>query len=288
MQLINLFAEKFYDAFYEKEWRGGFEPNVSLLSIAEAYNVQDLVAEMRIDRGEVVVGFKIGCTSNAIRSQFGLQEPIYGRLFDPHVQKQGIAINWKDYVNCAIEPEMVITIGSDLCGVGISDDQILDAIESVSPGIEIHNFRFWFTPPTSQELICSGGIHAGLIVGSVGVSPRELSFKSEIFSVFKDGKRITKAPASEVMGGPIHSLRWLVDCLTKKGAYLKKGSLVIPGSPVELVSIDSDTELKIEIDCVGALVANFKERKNEPGSGTDNEKNRSPNRSVGERITDGD
>ena len=259
MQLINLLARKFFEAFYEREWGGELEPHVSQLSMAEAYEVQDLVTQMRIDKGEEVVGFKVGCTSKAIRSQFGLQEPISGRLFDPHVHKEGVGINWKDYVNCAIEPEMVLKIGVDLCGVGMSDDQIIDAIEWVSPGIEIHNFRFWFAPPTSQELICSGGIHAGLIVGNVKVLPKELSFKNEIFSVFKDRKIITKAPASEVMGGPIHSLRWLVGCLTKKDAYLKKGSLVIPGSPVELVSIERDTELRVKIEHVGALVADFKE-----------------------------
>ena len=118
-------------------------------------------------------------------------------------------------------------------------------------------------------MICSGGIHAGLIVGGIKVSPKELSFENEVFSVYKDGVIITKGLASEIMGGPLQSLRWLVKFLTKKGVCLKKGSLVIPGSPVELVSIECDTELRIEIERVGVLVTNFKETKIEPGSGTD-------------------
>ena len=85
MELIDLLAAKFFEAFYEREWRGALEPQVSQLSIAEAYDVQDLVTQMRIDKGEKVVGFKVGCTSQAIRSQFGLQEPIYGRVFEPHL-----------------------------------------------------------------------------------------------------------------------------------------------------------------------------------------------------------
>ena len=56
---------------------------------------------------------------------------------------------------------MVLTTGVDLCGTNLPHGQLVDAIECVSTGIELHNFRFWFTPPTSQELICSGGIHAG-------------------------------------------------------------------------------------------------------------------------------
>ena len=258
MKPIDSLASKFRDAFYQRKWTGKLEPPVSDLSIAEAYEVQDLVAQMRIDKGEEVVGFKVGCTSEAIRRQFGLTSPIVGRLFRPHIYEEGVELNWQDYVNCAIEPEMVLKIGTDLCGVDIPDNRLLDAIEYVSPGIELHNFRFWFTPPTSQELICSGGIHAGLVVGKTRVVPRDLSFTSEIFSVHKDGRLTTKAPASEIMGGPLHSLRWLAGMLTKQGKRLKAGSLVIPGSPVELVSIDRDTELTVEIQRVGSLSTTFK------------------------------
>ncbi|MDP6636573.1 MAG: hypothetical protein QGG42_16870 [Phycisphaerae bacterium] len=257
MKSIELLANRFTQAFYERRWSGALEPDVSHISIEDAYAVQDLVADMRVQRGEQVVGFKVGCTSEAIRLQFGLSEPISGRLFNPHVRKEGAEVDWRNYVNCAIEPEMVLTIGADLCGMNLSDDQLIDAIQSVSPGIELHNFRFWFTPPTSQELICSGGIHAGLIVGEAEVSPKQLSFEHELFSVRKDSQLVTEAPASEIMGGPIHSLRWLVNSLTNRGSRLEKGSLVIPGSPVELVCIDQDTELCVEIEGVGVVVSRF-------------------------------
>ncbi len=78
MRLIDLLASKFTQAFYVGNWSGELKPPVSDISIAEAYAVQDRVAEMRVQRGEEVVGFKVGCTSEAIRSQFGLSEPISG------------------------------------------------------------------------------------------------------------------------------------------------------------------------------------------------------------------
>ena len=85
---LDLLANKFTQAFYEKNWSGEFEPPVSDISIAEAYTVQDLIAERRVQRGEEVVGYKVGCTSEAIRSQFGLSKSISGRLFNPHVHKE--------------------------------------------------------------------------------------------------------------------------------------------------------------------------------------------------------
>ncbi len=256
MKSLDSIAESFYHAFYKKKWSGDAS-SVNKLSIAEAYVVQDLVTRKRIEIGERVVGFKVGCTSNAIREQFGINEPINGKLFQPHILENSAKVDYSNYMNCAIEPEMVLKIGRDLEGVDMSDKDLINSIEYVSPGIELHNFKFWVEPPTVQELICSGGIHAGLIVGNQKVDPKKLLFKDEVFSVYKDGNLVTSAPSSEIMGGPIHSLRWLVTFLTKKGVILKKDSLVIPGSPVELVNIDQDTELKVVIDHVGSLTTRF-------------------------------
>jgi 2-keto-4-pentenoate hydratase len=252
-------ATAFYHAFYKKEWLGDAS-SINNLSIEEAYVVQDLVTMKRIENGEYVVGYKVGCTSSAIQNQFGIDEPINGRLFQPHIMNGNTKVDYSNYVNCAIEPEMVFKIGKDLEGVELSDKELINSIAYVSPGIELHNFKFWIEPPTIQELICSGGIHAGLIVGEQKVDPGKLLFNDELFSVYKDGNLITAAPSSEIMGGPIHSLRWLVNFLTKKGKVLKKDSLVIPGSPVELVNIENDTELKIVIDQVGSLTTRMEKQ----------------------------
>ena len=257
---ISMLADNFVRAFYERSWGESLDLTIAEISTAEAYAVQDQVAALRVARGEELVGYKVGCTSAAIRRQFGLQEPISGRLFRPHVHQEGAECYWDEYLNCAIEPEMVLTIGADLAGTDLSDAALVDAIEHVGAGIELHHFHFWFTPPSSQELICSGGIHAGLVLGRDRVSARELSFADELFSVRKGSEEITAARASEIMGGPLHSLRWLVNSLSRRGLVLKKGSLVIPGSPVELIVIDEDTELVVEIEGVGTVTSPFSTR----------------------------
>jgi len=257
-ELIEKFAENFFNLFYSGCWNDKIKCSISDLSVQESYAVQDLVAKKKIAIGERIIGYKVGCTSYAIQSQFGLSEPIFGRLFWPHIFDEGERFNWKKYTNCAIEPEMVLKIGKDLKGENLPDKALINAIEYISPGIEIHNFKFWYTPPTLQELICSNGIHKALVVGDDKSSPNSLSFESEWFKVYKDDKIITKAKASEIMGGPLHSLRWLVGKLTKRNEVLRAGSFVIPGSPVELINIREDTKLTIIIEKVGKVAAYFK------------------------------
>lgn len=254
---IELLASRFLKAFDTLTWTADTEPQPASLSMKQAYMVQNVVTRLRCQRGEQTIGFKVGCTSQAIRTQFKLREPIYGRLFDRNLYSDGAVIDGSAFVNCAVEPEMVIRTRKHLQGENISDEELIDGIASVRPGIELHHFKFWFSPTTSQELICSGGIHAGLVIGNSLVSPRKCRFTDEMFSVFLDGRMITEAPASEIMGGPLKSMRWLIACLTRQGRFLKADSLIIPGSPVELIRIENDAELTIKIGGVGSAHAKF-------------------------------
>jgi 2-keto-4-pentenoate hydratase len=52
------------------------------LTTAQAYALQAEIVRLREQRGENVIGYKIGCTSRPIQVQLGVKEPIFGRLFD--------------------------------------------------------------------------------------------------------------------------------------------------------------------------------------------------------------
>jgi len=254
---IKLFGANFSNAFYSGKFNGDLNFPIDSLSLDDAYRIQDEVIRLRMEKGEQIVGYKIGCTSSAIQQQFGLKEPINGRLMAPHVYTDCKSVNRSQFLNCAIEPEMVFRIGRDLDGRHLERDYLIRSIEYVSPGIEIHQLKFWYQPPTSQELIASNGIHASLIIGSSKVSPDALDFQTEGFRVYTDRVRVTSGNASEIMGDPIKSLNWLVSHLAERGERLREGQWVIPGSPVELVEIKQDTKLEIEIDKVGNLGVQF-------------------------------
>ena len=204
----------------------------------------------------------------------GDQDPdldIWDRFFDfgdPNRHTQQLGINYAlplnkiptfDFINAnySYSGDFQWSKGSDLFGQDLPDETLINAIECVSPGIELHNYTFWHDPPCLQELICSGGIHAGLIVGDKKISPRDLHFKNDIFSVYQDDKLIASAPALEIMGGPLNSLRWLVNSLSSFGEILKEGSLVIPGSPTELISVTHDCDVEVVIQNVGRVSATF-------------------------------
>ncbi|MEO7413120.1 MAG: hypothetical protein ABIZ81_07170 [Opitutaceae bacterium] len=255
--LGNRFGELFYSRTIDPE---ALQP-LARLSVDEAYIAQDVALDYRFKRGEKIVGYKVGCTSQSIRQQLGLTEPYYGRMTAPHIHPEKRSpLDWRNFVSLAVEPELVIRIGRDLDPTKLDDPSLIECIEAVSVGLELHHFKFWLGKPTAQELIASNGLFAGLVVGTEWISPRMLDFQTERFSVEKNGMEVVSGLAREIMGGPLSSLRWLATKLAQRGQIVRAGQLVIPGSPVALVPIAEDADVTAKITNVGATSARFRSR----------------------------
>lgn len=230
---------------------------IGSLSLDDAYAVQQRVIDRRIAEGERVFGYKVGCTSRAIRQQFGLTEPICGRVMQPHVHAGDAVLSWSDLHRPAVEPEFVLMIGRDFTDEVGSAEPLIESIEYVSPGVEIHNYDWWFGQPTSQELICSNGVHASLVVGQRKISPRGLDWDLEGVGLFKNGELAASGIGAEIMGGPLNSLRWLINHLVRRGGSLHAGQIVIPGSAVPLISVDRGDRVAARFTHVGSVETVF-------------------------------
>lgn len=255
---LQQFADIFLGIFEGHGYDGRCDVPVGSLSLDDANEVQRRVIAARISRGERAVGYKVGCTSRAIRRQFGLAEPICGRLMAPHVHHGDSALDWHAYHRPAVEPEFVLTIGRDLTDEVGDEEPLVDVIDCVSPGIEVHNYQFWLGEPTSQELVASNGIHAALVVGDLKMRPLGLDLAMEGVGVWLNGELATSGIGAEIMGGPLRSLRWLVNYLVRRGEALRAGQLVIPGSPVGLVSIEPGDRVTAGFTHVSRVEAEFR------------------------------
>lgn len=252
--LGNAFGKLFYRGKIDRDDLAGLEA----LTIDEAYSAQDAAVDVRFQRGETLVGYKVGCTSDSIRRQLGLSEPYYAKMTEPHVSVvDDRPIDWRRFVSLAIEPELVIRIGRDVDPKRLTDADLIACIDALSAGIELHHFKFWLGKPTAQELIVSNGLFAGLVIGQKWVSPQGVDFQTEVFRLANNGTVVATGVAKDIMGGPLASLRWLATKLAQRGESLGAGQLVIPGSPVALIPIAADAEVNVEITRVGTVSLRF-------------------------------
>ena len=120
------------------------------MTVAAAYHLQDAVTRLRVEAGESVIGYKVGCTGPGTKAQFGMDGPIRGTLFEDEVFRNKAVINPNEFCQLAIEGEMAVKVGED------------GQIEAAFPVIELHNFVFRAEQKTLSELIANNGPNASV------------------------------------------------------------------------------------------------------------------------------
>ena len=92
------------------------------LGISEAYAVQTEIARLREERGERIIGYKVGCTSRLIQTQLGVSDPIFGRLFAEECHPSGSRLSAACFANLAVEGEMAVRLRAGLSGPSVTEE----------------------------------------------------------------------------------------------------------------------------------------------------------------------
>jgi 2-keto-4-pentenoate hydratase len=219
------------------------------LKLEQAYAVQSEVVRLREQRGESVIGYKVGCTSGVIQTQLGIGQPIFGRLFATECFQSGVKLSCSSYANLAIEGELAVRLARDLSGTRLSEQEILEAIESVFPVIELHHHVLRSARPSCAELIANNGIHAGIALPERETRRFSLADLEEGLSIRINGK--TLASSAILEGGPIRSLRWLAAQQREFGFRLSRGQVVLTGSPARLFPVREGSLIVVEASPLG-------------------------------------
>ena len=238
-------------ADYDGKTPGRLSCQPAALTVAQAYAVQAEVGRLREQRGERIIGYKVGCTSKAIQEQLGVQEPIFGRLFDTGCFRSGACLSHASFANLAVEGELAVRLGDDLCGPDVSVQACRNSIEDVFPVIELHHYVVPADRPHWQWLITSGGMHAGFVADEKGPGRRGLGNSAHSLSIAINDVIVGAVGDTEPLLCPIGSLRWLADRLAKIGLSLRKGQVILTGSPMKLYPVAALSRVVVEAPPLG-------------------------------------
>jgi len=225
-----------------------FEAGSAFLSVPKAYDLQIQVARLTLDRGESLAGYKVGCVSEAVRRQLGLQKPVFGHLFSTEVYGTGTALDPTRFEALAVEGEFAVRISQDVPGSEWLRKHATQAVSSIFAVIELHNYVFRSDPPTAQELIANNALHAGVVLPEEECphkNPDDLL--DEQFSVLRNGQKLGTATGHLLPGGPTSSLIQLAEHLENFGVRLRQGQIVLTGSPLPLYPVFPGD--RVEVKC---------------------------------------
>ena len=240
---------------YDRHQPGGLFAGYPIpMSVDEAYALQMEVARLRSERGEPVVGYKIGCISAVMQAQLGLDRPVFGHVFGTELYCSGEVLNAGDFDRLAIEGEFAVRIAEDFADVRDLRDHPERVISSGFAVIELHNYVFRNAPHNAQELIGNNAIHAGVVLPAAEQALRDPSALLDAsIRVSRNGELLGSATGRALPEGPFGGVLRLAEHLAKCGRSLRRGDLVLTGSPLPLYRVANGDRIEVNSDISPAV-----------------------------------
>lgn len=235
----------------------GFE-----LDVEQAYRLQGEVAQLRCDRGEQIIGYKVGCTSPVIRSQLGIDHSISGRLFDSERHHSGVILSQNNFANLAIEGELAVELSREPIAEDFAVNRTPPCVTRIFPVIELHNHVIRSRKPSARELIANNAIHAGFCEGDGVVcngDNDEEDVDSLALRIFIDDAPVEECSGSQLIQTIRDSLQWLSRQRESCGERLIPGQIVLTGSLPPLIPISKACMVRVEAERFGAVEAGFED-----------------------------
>ena len=213
---------------------------VSLTDFAQAQRIARDVTQMRIERGEKPMGYKIGFTNRNIWLLYGVSRPIWSPIYDTTMTQlsgEAAQIGLGRFVEPRLEPEIVIGLKATPKDDSVAE--IARAIAWVAHGFEIVQSHFPAWKFTAAEAHACQGLHGALLIGPRTDITTAASDLAETLSAARlalcleeNGalSLVEQGVGSNVLDGPLQALSFLVKGLALEGKALQAGEIITTGT----------------------------------------------------------
>ena len=239
--------------------RGEFFPAdvVGRLSFDDALRVQLDLLERRLADGERLAGWKIGLTSASVRAHFGTERQPFGYILESGIIPSPGEVALDDLVvGCGVEPELCVTMASDLRGPGADAAAARAAVANIAPGMEINQKRSGGV--TDFELSVADNLTQWAIVqGPDSPVPDEFDSDSLRVTMSCNGEVRADVVGRDVIDDHFLSIATLANVLGAYGRHLEAGQRLITGS-FSKHDVSKDEEWRAEFSGLGACSVRFR------------------------------
>ena len=210
--------------------------------LGAAYAVADEIRRLRLARGEVPLGYKIGFTNRGIWARYGVFAPIWGPVWDSTVERCDDAkarVSLSRFVAPRLEPEIMFGFARPP-SAGMSLGELAACIEWLAHGFEIVDTHFPGWRFAAADTVADFALHGRLFVGPrlpidrFGGTGEDVATQLAGLRVTLscDDREVEEGHADIVLGGPLHALRLWVDAMAaqSEGWPIVAGDIVTTGT----------------------------------------------------------
>jgi 2-keto-4-pentenoate hydratase len=204
-----------------------------LQTVEQAYSVQSGWTEMRLGRGDWILGRKIGLTSLAMQEQLGVDEPDYGTLWGSRyfpTQNGHVEIPSEPFLQPRLEGELAFLIDKPLVGPSVTAEEVLVATEALAVAAEIIDSRIEDWRITLIDTVADNASYGGFTRGDWSKTLLETNLRRVGMSIERNGELVVEGNGADVLGHPARAVAWLANKLASFGVSLEPGDVVLSGS----------------------------------------------------------
>jgi 2-keto-4-pentenoate hydratase len=232
--------------------RGEYFPTAwfDRLSLDDAYRIQRALLEQH---GARQIGWKVGLTATAIQQQFGLHEPVFGRLLADGLLRSEHVFRRDALIEPGFENELCIVMGSDLPQNATRAD-VATAIANVHPAFEIIETRGDLTRQLALAL-ADNAQQKAFVLGPAIERAALPELDTVTVSVRINGREVAAANGSAVLGHPHNSVAWLAAKLAQFGERVRAGDYIMSGSFTRQFPLAAGDHIEASFAGIGTVKA---------------------------------
>lgn len=232
---------------------------VGATDVAAAYAVQDRNTRDRLAAGAVVVGRKIGLTSEVVQRQLGVDQPDFGVLFaDMEVADGGVA-PMDRLLQPKVEAELAFGLAADLADGDLDDAQVRAAIAWAAPALEIVDSRVVGWDISFADTVADNASSGLFVIGTPHVDLAAIDPVSVEMSMSLNGVEVSVGRGSASLGDPVVALAWLARTAREFGEPLRAGQVVLSGALGPMVAVAAGDVVTARISTLGSVSVTFGE-----------------------------
>ena len=213
-----------------------------------AYAVQAALVQRRLDRGERLVGLKMGLTSKAKMAQVGVDEVIWGRLTDAMRVPDGGSVDVSNYIHPRVEPEVAFLLDR-LPEPGEPVGAFTDAVRAVAPAIELIDSRYANFTFSLPDVIADNTSAAAFVVGPWSPVPDGLDNLGVLLEI--DGRVAQVGSTAAILGDPRRALDEGVRLAGRYGVRLREGWVFLAGAATAAVALRPGAQVRAVVEKLG-------------------------------------
>lgn len=250
-------AARLAEARHARTTLAPFTDTVDGLEEAWAYAVQAEDRRERLQRGERVIGAKLGLTSVAKQQRMGVDRPIVGFLTDRMLaQPEQIGGRLTDWAQPRIEPEIAFVTSRPIHSA-LDLDAVRAHIATVGVAAEVIDSRWSDYRFRLPDVVADNTSAAGVVVGPSLPLGDVADLSSLTCTLSVDEQVAHQATGAAILGDPLLAVQLLSHHLERSGDVLPAGSLVLAGALTDAVALAPGYRYGLTIESLGEVLVDL-------------------------------